>query len=104
MTDSMKPYLSALEEADRYGHLPISVHTSVLDVDILGHPREEASVMDGYRSRSGLDADPEITTWVGGHRARLVRPEVAAWARRNLFHGARPGDDPDAAQAGGERE
>lgn len=73
-------------------HLPISTHTAVLGVDITVHQRADAAAQAGKRTKGGLGPEPRIEAPTNfRHRHGRVRRDLAAWARRNLFDGARPG-------------
>lgn len=79
-----------MSKAIRASDLPISVHTSVLGVDIVVYQqaiREEVHE-GGYKG--GLKPDIEVRAWAGEATTPWIRKDLAAWARRNLFDGARP--------------
>lgn len=71
--------------------LPIMCHTSVLGVDIKAHQQAMHEEMQRGDHHGGLKADIIIDTWRGvGPAPPDIRRDIAAWARRNLFEGARP--------------
>jgi hypothetical protein len=75
--------------------LPVSTHTAVLGVDIAMHPQADRAAQRGLETRGGLGPEPETeapTDFRSRHGG--IRRGLAAWARRNLFDGAEPGDTP----------
>lgn len=74
-------------------HLPISTHTRVLGVDITVHQQADEAAQRGMRTRGELGPKPEIEAPVDfRYRHSRVRRDLAVWARRSLFSGAKPGD------------
>lgn len=71
----------------------MTAHTSVLGVDIVCHQQAIAEEVHGDGHRGGLEPDIQVRRWgVDCWRVPYCRRDLAAWARRNLFDGASPGD------------
>ena len=79
------------ELVDVVGEIPIHTHTRVLGVDISVPQLHHQCEMHGERYPLGGRGEVKISAIGSDTRIGAAdRRYIAAWARRNLFDGARP--------------